>query len=429
MYLSRRFLPLFTAQFLGAFNDNLFRTAIVTLVTYRIASIEPSTRELLVVIALGLFMLPFFLLSATAGKLADRMDKSHIILYVKFLEVPIMILAMLGFIMQSPYMLLFTLFLTGIHSAFFGPAKYGILPELVKPQDLLGANSAFVASTFIAILLGSTLGAQVIHAGAYGHYYISGLLILFAAAGFFASVFIPSTPKQAPGLALHPNIFKETWQIMSRASLEKRIFKHILFVAWFWFCGASILAMLPNLAKHSLSANVNVFTVMLVMFSLGIAGGAMLCRWLLKNHISARLVPLASLLMTAFIVDLGLACSADFFHTSKLLTLNDFLTHPHGLRVMADLLMLAVCGGLYAVPLYSWVQRHAKPAYRAQMIAAMNIYNSGAAVLASVAATALIAAGIDHPHQLMLLGIGQIGITWLAWENLRDRGQRNLFGT
>ena len=302
---SRRFLPLFVTQFLGAFNDNLFKTALVTLITFRLVQ-EPGQGELLVTVAGGLFILPFFLFSATAGQLADKYDKARMIRAVKLLEVGIMGLAAFGFATSQPEFLLAVLFFMGLQSTFFGPLKYGILPDQLKREELVAGNAVIEAGTSLAILFGMIAGTQVILRGD-GSDLVIGMILAVAAGGWLASLAIPRAPAAAPDLKINYNVIGETVNLLRYSAEKESIFLSILGISWFWLVGFVFLTQAPSYVKIELGGNEDVLTLFLTVFSVGIGVGSVLCERLLKGEISARTVPFGALGMAIFSIDLYFA--------------------------------------------------------------------------------------------------------------------------
>src|SRR5690242_16799856 len=304
----RRFLPLFITQFLGAVNDNLLKTALVTLITYK-AFTDPTTTKIVVAIATAIFIFPYFPLSATAGQLADKFEKAALIRWIKLWEVGVMILATLGFALGGTAFIVFelaVLLFLGVQATFFGPVKYGILPDLLGTEDLMGGNALIEAGTFLAILLGTIAGGLLILLP-YGETIVSATLLAFAVGGWVASLFIPRGKAAAPGLRINPNIWSETMAILRFVQERRELRLSIIAISWFWLVGAVFLSQFPTYAKDTLGANQQVETLFLAMFSIGIGAGAALCgRWL-KGEISARLAPVGAVGMTIFTILLYLA--------------------------------------------------------------------------------------------------------------------------
>lgn len=399
---TRRFLPLFVTQFLGAFNDNLFKNALIILVTFSLATGESG--QLLVTIATGIFILPYFLFSATAGRLADKFEKQTIIHVIKAAEILIMGVATIAFFTSSITLLMTVLFLLGVHSTFFGPLKYGILPVHLATTELLGGNALIEAGTFLAILLGTIAGGVLILADN-GLLAVSLLALAVAASGLIASLFIPHAAAAAPELKIGFNIVADTWEMIRYAGSRRAIMVPILAISWYWAIGAVFLAQFPAFARDVLNGDDHVVTLFLTAFSIGIGIGSMLCNRLLKGQISMRYVPVAAIVMTAFILDLYLATRNLKTDSGPLVDLGGFLSRPIAWRVLIDLTLLAVAGGFYIVPPYALMQARSEPTHRARVIAANNIMNAIFMVAGSVLAVLLIGWHLSVPEIFLVFGI------------------------
>lgn len=401
---TQRFLPLFITQFLGAFNDNIFKNALVILITYHIA-IKASNAQILVTMAAGLFILPFFLFSALAGQLADKYEKSKLIRIIKLAEVLIMIIAMFGFYLNSIVLLMTVLFALGMQATFFGPLKYAILPDQLNENELIAGNGLIEAGTFIAILLGTILGGiLILHR--YGEWSISLLILIVSLGGLLSSFYIPNTNKDNPELKIRFNIFKETYSLLTYTRKQWDLYLCVLAISWFWLVGAVFLAEFPVFAKDFLHANQSVVTYFLTLFSVGLAVGSLLCNKLLKGKVEATYVPLGALAMTLFIVDLYLISNhVHSIHQAELLTLGQFLKHLSGWRISMDLFLLALSGGIYTVPLYAILQaRSAKP-HRARVIASNNVMNALFMTIAAVGTVIMLSWGWTVNHVFLLIAI------------------------
>ena len=401
----RRFLPLFLTQFLGAFNDNLFRTALVTLITFRLVQ-DSEQGKLLVTLAGGLFMLPFFLFSATAGQLADKFDKARLIRAVKVFELGVMGLAALGFATESPGLLLAVLFLMGSQSALFGPLKYGILPDHLKPDELVSGNAVIEAGTSLAILFGMIVGAQVV-LRANGIGLVMGLVLAVAACGLLASLAIPKAPPAAPGLRLNPNVFGETLSLLRHAAEREVIFLSILGISWFWLVGFVFLTQAPAFVQGELGGDEDVLTLFFTVFSVGIALGSILCGRLLKGEISARTVPFGALGMAAFSLDLYFA-STRLAPAGATLGLWDYLALAGAWRILIDLLLLSAAAGFFIVPLYAILQSEAVPRERARTIAGNNVINALFMVAASGISYLLLTLGFSIAEIFLVVALANV---------------------
>lgn len=391
---TRRFAPLFVTQFLGALNDNLLKNALVMLITFKLAASTGGNAQMLVTIAAGLFILPFFLFSATAGQLADKYDRARITRLVKITEIVIMLVATAGFYTEHVNLLMVALFAMGTHSTFFGPIKYALLPQHLKDDELMAGNALIEAGTFLAILIGTIIGGVVI-LQENGTHLLSAMLLGVAVVGYFSSRSIPKAPAPAPHLKVSYNIFKETLHIVHFAKANKRVFRSILGISWFWFVGATYLSQFPNFVKDVLHSDAAVVTLLLTLFSVGIGIGSFLCNMLLKGTISSKFVPFAALGMAIFGIDLSLASMAvDFAQADgSLLTLTQFIDHQGSLRILIDLALIATCAGMYIVPLYAIMQHDSDADVRARIIAANNVYNA-----LFMVASALITLGLLSIH-------------------------------
>ena len=415
----RRFLPLFLVQFLGAFNDNLFKNALVILITYKLAVDMDINVAIAVTAAQGIFILPFFLFSALAGQLADKFEKTALIRKLKLVEIALMLLAAAGFWLGHFYLLMGTLFLMGCQSSFFGPLKYGILPDHLSEDELIAGNALVGGSTFLAILLGTIIGGLSI-LGKDGALLVSVLVIVVAMAGFGAARAMPLTGAASPELRLEANIFKESRTIMRFARDNSAVFHSIMGISWFWLLGATVLAQFPALTRNVIGGDEQVGTLFLTAFSVGIGVGALLCHKLLKGLISARYVPFAALGMGLFCLDLYLACQSLVPPSDGLLLGIGALTPDlRYWRIFLDCVLISVCGGLYIVPLYALVQEKSDPAHRSRMVAANNIFNAIFMVLGALATMALLALGLSIPGVFLVLGLLTWGVALYIFRCLR----------
>ena len=393
---TRRFAPFFVTQFLGAFNDNLYKNALIVLLTFHAASWTTLTPEVLTNLAAGIFILPFFLFSATAGQLADKFDKAKMARLVKVLEMVIMAVAGVGFFMQSLNMLLGALFLLGLHSTLFGPVKYAILPQHLREEELVGGNALIESGTFVAILIGTLAGGLLAGAGGHpGWVALAGFAV--AAAGYLASWNIPAAPAPAPALKVNLNLFSETWHNIGFARRERVVFLAILGISWFWLYGALFLAQFPVFAKKVLGGNETSVTLLLAIFTVGIGLGSMLCEKLSGKHVEIGLVPFGSIGLTLFGCDLYFA-SPTAIPAGAPLAIVQLLAQPSTWRVLFDLFGLGVFGGFFIVPLYVLIQLRSAPEHRARIIAANNILNALFMVVGALMAAGLLGKGVTIPE-------------------------------
>jgi len=401
---SRRFGPLFIAQGLGAVNDNMFKNALVILALLRLASVGP----VLVALAGGVFILPYALFSAAAGKLADKFDKSRMIRLTKLWELGLMVLAAAGFISGAVWPLMLVLFGLGCQAAFFSPCKYGILPEHLDQAELAAGNGLIEAGTFLGILAGTLAGGLLI-ALPHGEVAVSAAGLAVAVGGLAAAYFVPLAPPRDAGLVVGWNVWRETAGLLKAAKANKTVWLAILWISWFWAMGATVLAELPVVAARNLAAPAHVVTLFLTCFSIGIGMGSVACGGLMKGAASARLVPWAGLGISLFLLDFSycVAVSGHFAGVHKV------LESARGIRMLVDLGGLAVCGGVYSVPLYVICQEQAEPAHRARVIAANNVMNAGAMVAAAVITACLYAATKSAPAILIVTAI--INVVIAGW--------------
>jgi len=416
---TRRFAPLFVTQFLGAFNDNLLKSALGIVVTYRIAEQLHVAASSLVMLAGGLFIAPFFLFSGASGTLADRTDKAAIARWVKIAEIAIMSLGAWGLWQQSVPALLGALFCLGTHSTVFGPIKYALLPQHLREDELVAGNALIEAGTFLAILLGTILGGSVVLV-ANGALVVGAFGISAATLGAIAARAIPAAPP-APDLgATRPHLIRDSVSVVVHVVRRRALLTPILAISWFWLFGATIVSGLPTLAKDVLFANEQVVTLMLALFAVGVGIGSMMAERLLHGDVSARYVPLAAMGMAACAIDLHLS-SAGRVHPAVLTGALAFVRDRQTWRILADLLGLAVAGGLFCVPLYAVLQHESDPAHRARIISANNIINALAMTAAALGAAALLARGATIGQVFVLCGVGTIAVgVAAAWILRRD---------
>jgi hypothetical protein len=401
LFAQRRFLPFFSAQALGAFNDNVYKNVLVILATYQATAYTTLEPQLLTNIAAGLFILPFVLFSGMAGQLADRFDKSLVLRIVKAAEILIMMLAGLGFATQSIEILLGALFMMGVHSTFFAPAKYGLLPEVLRDSELVGGNALVEMGTFLAILLGTLTAGLLATRGHIGA--ITTALIVIAIAGFLGSLAIPRLSPAAPNLRIDWRPWTSTWDNIRAARESRAVFLSILGISWFWFYGALVLAQLPLYSKDVLGGSEEVVTLLLVIFSLGVGTGSLLCERLSGHKVEIGLVPFGSFGLTVFAIDLYLATPA----TAAVVPVSaaQFVAQAGSWRVLMDLGLIGVFGGLFIVPLYALVQQRSRREVMSRVIGANSILNAVFMVAAAALAALALAAGLSIPELLLATGI------------------------
>ena len=403
---TRRFLPLFLTQALGALNDNLFKNAIAILIIYRIADAAGLNGQVLVAVAAGIFILPFFLFSATAGQVAEKFEKARLIQTIKAAEIAIMILGAISFWIGDVWVMMGVLFLMGTQSTFFGPVKYSILPDHLKEHELIGGNALVEAGTFLAILIGTIAGGLLILTD-FGSLIVSAGVLSLAMLGFATSLQIPKAPAPLPDLKINPNFITETRSIIDKSREDRRIFLSILGISWFWLVGATFLAQFPALAKDVLAADETVVTLFLTIFSVGIGIGSLVCNRLLKSEVSAKYVPFGVLGITIFIIDLYFACqnAATPAAGGTLIGALGFLSELSNYRILFDLLAISICGGIFIVPLYAIIQFESEETHRARTIAANNIVNALFITAGAMIAAVMLAVGLSVPMVLLIMGI------------------------
>jgi 1-acyl-sn-glycerol-3-phosphate acyltransferase len=398
----RRFAPFFWAQFLGAGNDNLFKFALTVMVTYQLQVqwLPPALAGL----AIGaLFILPFLLFSATSGQLADKLEKTRLMRFVKSLEIAIMALAAWGFVTTNVPVLLACVFLMGLHSTLFGPVKFAYLPQHLSEREITGGNGVVEMGTFVAILLGNVAGGLLIAVPEVGASFVAWSCLGLAVLGRVVAQFIPASPSTDPDLRINWNPFSETWRNLALARTNIVVFRSLLGISWMWFFGAVFLAQFPSFAKDVLHGNEQVASALLVVFSAGIGTGSLLCEVLSRRHVEIGLVPLGAIGMSVFSIDLYLA--SNDLPAAVNLTLAHFLAEAAHWRVMADLALLSLFAGLYSVPMYALIQTRAPASHRARIIAANNILNALFMIVSALAVGALLHFGLTIPQVFLLTGL------------------------
>lgn len=394
----RKFLPFFVTQLSGAFNDTLFKSALTLLVTFYAAQYGGLSSAMASNLIAGVFILPFVLLSATAGQLADKFDKALLMRSIKVFEIVILSLAAFGLIQKVAWLLYLCVFLLGVHSAIFGPAKYAYLPQHLSSKEVVGGNGLVEMATFISILLGSLVAGELVHRGEQGVTVVALLCLVVAVVGYAASRFIPSTPA-LQSLKMNWNPLSETVRNLKLAREDMAVFYAMIGISWLWFFGAVFLTHFAPLAKEMLHADERVVTLMLAVFSIGIGVGSVLCEKLSRQQLEIGLVPFGAMGMGFFCIDLYFAIEG-FVHSGVssggvLIGLADFMAHEGSTRLLLDLFLLSLFSGLYSVPLYAMIQTLAQPTHRARIVAANNIINALFMIVASVMALVLTQIGAN----------------------------------
>jgi MFS family permease len=407
----RRFLPLFATQFLNAFNDNFYKMAMVILVTFTIYK-DPETEAWFNALAGGLFILPFFLFSALAGQLADSTDKTRMIRLIKTAEIFIMIVGAIGIWLHLVPVMLLALFAMGMHSAFFGPIKYAILPQHLEDDEVLAGTGWVEAGTYIAILMGTIVGGLTPP-----HVAIPGIIAV-ALIGRLTATFVPAAPPEAEaqGMKIDYHVFRSSWRLVNSTMHIPRLFLAIVSISFFWAIGAILAAQFPPLVKNALGADNTVATLFTAIFSVGVAIGSIIVNRLLKGHVSARYSPGSVLVMSLFVLDLWWNVKGWSHHSAALMDWREFLSLTAGDRIIFDLLGIAIAGGMFVVPLYAFLTTTVAKSQTARTVAANNIVNSGFMVAAVLLLSVLIGMGLTIDDTLLMVAAMCLVSSVLAWK-------------
>lgn len=414
---SRRFLPFFATQAFGAFNDNLFKNALLLFIAFGgMAAVDQTA--LYTNLAAGLFILPFFLFSPIAGQIADRQEKSQLIRQIKALEVAIMVLAASALFFDSSILLLGLLFLMGLQSALFGPVKFALLPQHLNDEELVGGNALVETGTFLAIL-GGTILAGVLFGLEQARPWIASGLVLLAVFGYLASRFIPEAKASDPGLVINWNPVSEIKHTLRKARQTRSVYLSILAISWFWFLGASYLTQFPNFARDYLGGNTQIVTLLLTLFSLGVALGSLLCERLSGHKIELGIVPIGSIGMSVFGIDLFFACQQ--LSVSPNMSAMEFLSASDNWRLMFDIAMISAFGGIYVVPLQALIQHRSDDKSRAQIIAANNLLNA-LLMVASAAVSILLLSVLEItlPQYFLLLASVNVVVAAFVYQQVPE---------
>lgn len=391
--MKRRFLPIFLTQFLGAFNDNLFKSALVTLITFSLAEEYGVNAQILITVIAGLFILPFFAFSSLAGQIADKYEKSFLIRIIKIVEIILMCLTAAAFIYVQLWWLIILLFCMGAQSTFFGPLKFSILPQLLDKEELVAGNGLVNAATNVAILTGTLCGGLFIMSPL-GRHYIAAGVVGVAVLGYAASRFVPEAVASDPGLKVDRNLFRSTWQLIVYPVSNKPVFMSIIGISWFWFLGSVFLAQFPSFAKDSVGGNEEVSTLFLIIFSIGVGAGATFCNKLLKGKISGKYLPASLVCISIFIILLYIVSPQAPQDGGELLGAFEYMSSPRALCVIFAMFMIAASGGLYSIPMYAIMQSLTPESHMARTIASLNIIDSLGMVLAAALMSAMLAFGM-----------------------------------
>lgn len=421
LFKTKRFMPLFICQSLAAFGDNLIRTTLATFVTFQAVHLDPTLHSLVVTLSMALFMLPFIILSATGGKLADKYNKAQFIRVIKFMAIPITSIGIYGFYTENYFLMLLSIFLTGVDATLFGPVKYSILPDHLKKDELLVANGLIEAGTFVSILLGIIVGGMAVeHASIY--------LFLVALGVFAATLFIPDTVNAAHNIPVSWNLIRETIDCVNDAKKDRDTWLAILGISWFWLLGGVFMSQMPTFTKEILNGNNSVYILLLGLFSVGTGVGSLVCNRLLKGQIDTQYVPISMFCMTGFTFLLWYA-STHFVPGTQLRNIAYFLSSLRGQIVALSTFMIAMFGGIYIVPLYAFLQVRAKRAFRSRIIAANNIVNAFYIVSASILVMGLLAIGMKVSDVIMILAIANFLTSFYICRLLPDTIIKNIFQT
>ena len=408
---ARRFLPLFSTQFLGAFNDSLFKQAVVLFVTYQLLR-SPAKEFQFSAIAQGLFILPFFLFSALSGQLADDHDKSRLIRIIKLAEIGIMIVGGAGIMLASKFLMLAAVFAMGVHSTFFGPIKYAILPQHLGKDEVLGGTGLVEAGTYLAILGGAILAGVLVSSPEVAAATTVGIAVL----GFLTGRQVPPAPPAAERIPFNWHILRASIALVSGTMHIRRLFLAILALSFFWTIGAVLIIIFPPLVKNVLGANEQVASLFIAIFSIGIAIGSVLINRLLKSQVSARFAPASVVAMGVFVLLLHFVALAWGKRGPDLTTLGNFIFHPMAGLMIVALLGVSITGGMFVVPLYAFLTTTVPKTETARTVAANNIVNSGAMVIGSLLAFALSSVGVGPVGQLLLVAGMCLVAAWLGWK-------------
>ncbi|MFP5390678.1 MAG: MFS transporter [Gammaproteobacteria bacterium] len=400
---TRRFGPFFWTQFLGAFNDNVFKTALLVILTYDAARWTTISAATLNSLIPGLFILPYVLFSATAGQIAEKVEKGRLARFVKLLEIGIMIVAGIGWMTQTLWLLIASVIGMGVHSTLFGPVKYAYLPQQLKPEELVGGNGMIEMGTFVGILIGQILGAALVQQHPYGVAMVAGATLLFAVLGWVTALRIPESPAPAPDLKISPNFIAESVRNLAFSKRNRTVFLSMLGNSWFWFYGALVLSQFPLYAKDYLHGDYSVFVLLLTVFSVGVGAGSLLCEKLSGHKVEIGLVPFGSIGLSLFGVDLYFA-SLGYTNTAAV-DMAGLLAQAGVARILFDVVMIGVFGGLFIVPLFALIQTRCEPGHLSRTIGGMNILNALFMIAAAGAAMGMHAAGFSIPQMFLATAI------------------------
>jgi len=399
-FFSRKFWPIFWTQFWGALNDNMFKNAMVILITYKAYSLLGLGVDQMVAVCGGIFILPFFLFSSISGQLADKLPKNKMIIFTKALEVVIMSLGAVGYMTESVLILFVSLFLMGLQSTIFGPAKYSVLPELLDENHIVKGNALVEMGTFLAILIGTIIGGILISLNS-GPLYISIAIIMTSVVGLLCSLKLQKLKAVGPELKIDFNLIRSTMEIVQISRKTRSVFISILGISWFWFFGAILLSIFPIYVKNTLNGDESVVTLFLALFSIGVAIGSVVCEKCSHERVELGLVPFGSIGMSLFVLHLFYIGTP--YESSEVLNVMGFLQQAGTYWIVADLLGLSIMSGFFIVPLYTFIQMRSDRHERSRVIASNNILNALFMVVASILLMGLFAAGVSVTQIFLVL--------------------------
>lgn len=409
LFLSRRFLPMFLSICFGIFNDNLIRSGLVVLITYSAKHniYLPVAPEILVTICYALLVIPMVLFSSLAGEIADKFEKSRLVVITKIAEIFIVSAASYGFYHNDINLLMIILFVSGTHSAFNIPIKFSILPQHLKREELLVGNGFIASGSYLAILIGMIVGGIIIE---YPGNLIGIVAVSIAITGFIASLFIPSAPSAHPQMKIDLNLWKSSRSIIAYAWRDDTLKRTILALSWFITVGSIYIAQFANYARSVIHADNEVYILFLTVFSVGIAIGSLLCDTLLKSQISTRFTPYSALGIAVFTMLMIYFTPTPV--SDALMNLEEFFRMNSHLLVIGCMLLVAICGGLYIVPLYALLQSRTTPTHRSQIIAASNLSDSIAMTISAIISAILLSYGLGIKDLFIIVAFLTIGVAW-----------------
>lgn len=410
---SRRFLPLFLVQFLGAFNDQVYQKAFIALLTYRLAEQLGLPIAILGIIASALFILPFALITASAGQLADRRDKAILMRWIKAWEIVVMGMAVIGYYTQNVYWLYFVVFLMGAQSAMFAPIKYSVLPQYLHRDELMGGNALVQGFTFLAIIFGTVIGNELILREG-GVLIVSIVVVAIAVIGFIAALFTPSAPPRPVAGKVDWFFPRAIYRLIVACRANRPAMRAIFAISWFWFLGATFLSLLPSYATEELGVDVGVLTVLLAGFSIGVAIGAVMSSVISRGKINVNLPPIGALGLAIMAVELWFATPPDPLAGAELLSRAEFFSSFTGWRILIDFTVLAAFAGMYVTPLNAVLQSEAPDDTRASYIACSNVVDSSFIVLSAILTGVLIAVGVPTAETLVLVTVTGLPMAFLV---------------